>query len=46
MEKLSNLGPNQQEKINQEIFLQLIRARIIQSQIKNTIKNANLQKPI
>lgn len=46
MEKLSNLGPNKQEKINQEIFLQLIRARIIQSQIKNIIKNANFQKPI
>ena len=39
MEKLSNLGPNQQEKINLEIFLQLLRARIIQTKIKNTIKN-------
>lgn len=35
MEKLSNLGQTEQEKINLEIYLQIIRAKIIQSQIKN-----------
>jgi hypothetical protein len=31
-----------QQQINQKILLELLKARIIQSQIKNIIKNANI----
>lgn len=40
MEKLSNLGQTKQDKINNQIIYELIRAKIIQTQINNSIKNA------